>query len=193
MNNFFKSFKKYTLISAICLTVLGLLFICIPSVFVKIIGYCISISGLIISAIFIISGLRSKEYHWSEKFMISVWAVVFLASLYFTVKPDAITGIVYKILGVVILLSGISKLQTALDLKRLKQNKWWSYLIISICVIAIAIVSIMKPFAAATATLVLIGSGLVISGVSDLISIFVLSKKVKENTIVIPDSEDKNR
>ena len=179
MNKIVETIKKHSIILAIAVTVIGLIFIFIPSMSLKIISLCISITGLVVSAITIFNYIKNKEYQYSGKFLLYIWVFVFILSLYLTIRPTALISFIYSILGFIILANGISKLMTAIEMRNNLMSKWWIYLMISAAVIILGVICLASPFEAARTLLMFIGISLVISGVSDIISYFIMNKTYK--------------
>lgn len=179
MNKILETIKKHSIILSIGLTVIGLLFVFIPSMSLKIISLCVSILVLIISTISIFKFIKDKKYQYSGKFILYIWIFVFILSLYLTIKPTALISFIYSILGFIILANGISKLMTAIDMHNNSMNKWWTYLIVSGVIIILGVICLASPFEAARTLLMFIGISLVISGISDIISYLILNKTYK--------------
>ena len=179
MNKILETIKKHSIILAIGITIVGLVFIFIPTMSLKIISLCISIAGLVISSVSIFNYIRNKEYQYSGKFVLYIWVFVFILSLYLTIRPSALISFIYSILGFIILANGISKLMTAVEMRNNSMGKWWIYLIISALVIILGVVCLASPFEAAKTLLMFIGISLVISGISDIISYIMMNKTYK--------------
>lgn len=179
MNKILQTIKRHSIILAIGITIVGLLFIFIPSMSLKIISLCISITTLVISTISIFNYIKNKEYQYSGKFVLYIWVFVFILALYLTIRPTALISFIYSILGFIILLNGISKLMTAIEMRNSSKGKWWLYLVVSAVVIILGVVCLASPFAAASTLLMFIGISLVISGVSDIISYLMMNRKYR--------------
>jgi len=78
--------------------------------------------------------------------------------------------------GVMILMTGISKLQWAVDLLRLKQKYWFVTLIGAVLSTLFAIVILMNPFASTGVLWTFIAVSLIVEAVMDILT-FVFGKK----------------
>lgn len=78
--------------------------------------------------------------------------------------------------GVLILVTGVSKLQTAIDMARLKRKYWFVALIGAIITLIFATLIITNPFASIAILWTFIGVSLVIEAVIDVIT-YIFSKK----------------
>lgn len=76
------------------------------------------------------------------------------------------------ICGVVILITGMGKIQLTVDMIRLKSKKWfWAAINAAISVIC-AVVILRAPFASTAVLWIFTGATLMVEGVFDLITIF---------------------
>lgn len=75
--------------------------------------------------------------------------------------------------GVLILLSGISKVQWAVDLFRLKQPYWYVTLIGAVLSLAFGAIVLVNPFASTAALWVFIAVSLIVEAVADILSFFL--------------------
>lgn len=83
--------------------------------------------------------------------------------------------------GVVVLLTGLGKLQAAVDMLRLKRGRWYLAMLGALLSIACAAVILMNPFGSTAALWMFTGISLIVEAVLDLITaIFGKSKKVEE-------------
>lgn len=85
--------------------------------------------------------------------------------------------------GVVILITGMGKIQLTVDMIRLKSRKWfWAGLNAAISIIC-AIVILKAPFASTAVLWMFTGATLMVEGVFDLITIFTDRKAGREDTL----------
>lgn len=80
-------------------------------------------------------------------------------------------SIVPTIIGVVLLVLGFLKLQTALDFRRTNVFRWQFQLIISIISMVMGLVILINPFGTALLMTRMIGAAILIEGVQDLLSL----------------------
>lgn len=78
--------------------------------------------------------------------------------------------------GIGILLMGVGKLQTAVDLLRLKNKKWWWSAISAAISVICALVIILNPFATTVVLWQFTGISLLVEAVFDIVTLF-LSRK----------------
>lgn len=79
-------------------------------------------------------------------------------------------SLIPTIIGVILLVSGFLKLQTALDFRRMNVHRWQLQMVISIISIAMGFVILVNPFGTALLMTRIIGAAILIEGVQDLLS-----------------------
>lgn len=80
-------------------------------------------------------------------------------------------SLVPTIIGIILLVSGLIKLQTAIDFKRLGVRRWPFQMIISIISIAMGGVILINPFGTALVLTRIIGAAILVEAVQDVISL----------------------
>ena len=89
------------------------------------------------------------------------------------------TVIAQWISGVLVLCSGCSKLQDAIDLKRLDYGSWLGLLIVAAINIILGVVLIYNPFKAAILLFRVLGVVLILSGAGDCFSTIYFARKLR--------------
>ena len=102
-----------------------------------------------------------------------------VAGIILLAEREIIIGLIPVILGALIIISGVKKLQNALDLIRLKLDGWKSLLVLSAINIIFGIIMVVCALETARVITVIIGVGLVFSGGSDLFAMIWISKNAK--------------
>ncbi len=75
--------------------------------------------------------------------------------------------------GVAVLVGGMGKVQTAMDMRRMGNNKWWWALISAALSIICAIVIINNPFSSTMAIWLFTGISLIVEAIVDVIALAV--------------------
>ncbi|MDO4198763.1 MAG: DUF308 domain-containing protein [Erysipelotrichaceae bacterium] len=86
--------------------------------------------------------------------------------------------LVYLVIGIIIMISGYSKLQDCVDTWRFGANHGPLYIVLALVSIAAGLVAAINPFTSTQHLHYLIGGALIFSGVSDLFSSIYLSTKM---------------
>ena len=91
------------------------------------------------------------------------------------------------IVGIYAVVSGIFKLQTALDARRAGLNKWWGILLLSLATIVLGVILLLRPFDSAMFALRFVGLAMILSGVEDLTSTAYTVKAKPNGTVIDVD------
>ena len=109
-------------------------------------------------------------------------------------KPQTIISVLPTVLGVVLLLDGLIKLQNAADMMKI-HDKSWRYALI-MCIVSAILGGLMlaNPFKASEMLLKFIGIALIFNGVMDAIALLVLYNHVnKKEKKKMPDAAKDNQ
>ena len=110
--------------------------------------------------------------------------VCLLLGLFLVFKFDWILAtfpVLTTVYGVAVLLTGLSKLQTAVNLLRLKKGRWYLAMIGAALSLGCAAVVLMNPFGTTAALWMFTGISLIVEAVLDLVTaVFYKSKKTEE-------------
>ncbi len=190
---------KMSLISWIVFIVLGIFLFAKAELTLKIISYVVG--GTLLLAIFpITKALLSKDATYmnysfiSEIFMVTAGIIIIL-------NPELIASIIPILIGILMVVNGVSKFQFAVVLKNQEVKNWAFTLILAIFVIALGILFLVNPFKGAVTITKVIGIFMIGYSVVDMIDFFIIHKNikdfkeeventVKENTIKIIEEED---
>ena len=160
------------LISGAVLIVAGLVLLFFPVTTTKMIAYIAAAMLLFMGIGQVIGYFRYEpgSGRYSSGLVLGIFLMIVGLLIYY--KAEVVVSIIPIILGVVILFSGFSKLQQAVDLARMKARRWTT-------VLATACVIIFNPFSTAMTLLRFVGIGLLYSGISDIVSTLYISRETK--------------
>lgn len=180
MKNLFENMRASGVITSILSILYGIILIIWAEQVANTICYAIGAAVILVGIAFIIQYIRKdiKSSYYQKELVSGIVAII--AGILVIANVELIQSIVPVILGFIILFSGIVKLQNSFDLMRLGQKNWWTVLIFAGFNIVFALFLLIKPTWFNDLLFVLIGVGMVISGISDLIITFILSKNVKK-------------
>lgn len=176
-----KSAKVGNYISAVMLAVLGAVMIVCPMAVMNFICYAIAAVLIAIGAVKIITYARKDINNAVYGHDFAIGIILIVCGAMFIIKSNAIQNLVPMIMGLIIIANGIIKLQHAINLLRFKSSSSTFVLIISIMSIAIGAVLLFIPSEINKLVIVIIGIGFLTSGITDIVTYIVMSKKVKAN------------
>lgn len=176
---FLKELKINTLITAIVYVVLGLLFILLPEAVSKSIAIILGLMMTLLGLAYIIDYFRKWDIEYKSNGL-AIGILLIFGALFLLFQGEIIVTIIPLILGFAVVVSGTVKLQNAIVLNRAKESIWLSVLVLAIISLALGFIIMINPFVAFTALIVFIGIGLLVCGVTDLVIIFLMSRRSKE-------------
>ncbi len=174
-----KELKWEAILTGVLYILLGIVALVIPETMQKTLGYLIGIvliiAGLISMVCYLLRDARENYYH--NEFVFGLAGIVVGAAVLY--KVEVIISLIPFILGILVLFSGCSKLQDAIDLKRLSYGSWVGMLVVAVINIILGIVLICNPFKAAVLLFRVLGVGLILSGASDCFSTIYFARKFR--------------
>ena len=143
---------------------------------------CFAISGVFIlmGLIRIIRFLTAKDNQELYRNDLVLGIILLIIGIVFSVLINMIVSVIIMILGVSVLVSGLFKLQSSFEMKRMKEEKWISFMIIALVNIALGLFLASNPFQAKAMMIRVAGICILISGLTDFIAKMYVSKKFKE-------------
>ena len=174
-----KELKWEAILTGVLYILLGIVALLIPETMQKTLGYLIGIVLIVAGAVsmicYLLRDARDNYYH--NEFVFGLVGIVLgVAVLY---KVEVIISLIPFILGILVLFSGCSKLQDAIDLKRLSYGSWVGMLVVAVINIILGVVLICNPFQAAVLLFRVLGVGLILSGASDCFSTIYFARKFR--------------
>ena len=173
--------NKSVYVTAAVYIVLGLVMVIYPETTMK--TFCLALG-----AIFAVLGIINLVIYFTRNVMDSVYrydfvsgVMLILAGLMFIVKMDKIIELIPMILGVLILLDGVIKLQHAIDLKRIDVGGWIYVFVFSMLCLSVGTVCIWQPEFIASTIVVIMGISYIFCGITDFVTIFLLRRKMKSH------------
>ena len=119
-----KELKWEAILTGVLYILLGIVALVIPETMQKTLGYLIGIvlivAGLVSIICYLLRDARENYYH--NEFVFGILGIVLGAVVLY--KVEIVISLIPFILGVLVLCSGCSKLQDAIDLKRLDYGRW---------------------------------------------------------------------
>ena len=155
-----KELKWEAILTGVLYILLGIVALVIPETMQKTLGYLIGIvlivAGLVSIICYLLRDARENYYH--NEFVFGILGIVLGAVVLY--KVEIVISLIPFILGVLVLCSGCSKLQDAIDLKRLGYGSWLGLLIVA-------------------AINIILGVVLILSGAGDCFSTIYFSQKLR--------------
>ena len=159
-----------------------------PDDAIHLVSYALGILLMLWGVISIVQFFSNKDNpsYLELSFIVGVFAFIF--GLIIFIKPNTIASIIPLLLGIWMLINGVTKLSYSLTLNR--ENNAAASIIISVIIVILGILLIFNPFAGAKKLVQILGITIIVYSVLDLIECFTIKKvykkekKVEEGKII---------
>jgi len=126
---------------------------------------------LVASAVYLIRYFMQKET--KQNAFVVMGIILAAAGLFFVIRPDTIVNLFPLIIGIVLILSGVSDLVHAIGLNKAKVQGALVFIVLSILVIVLGVVVLLHPGTVADMLVTVMGISLLINGALDLVILAV--------------------
>ncbi|MCM1058357.1 MAG: DUF308 domain-containing protein [Firmicutes bacterium] len=180
MKRILKEMKWDALSTGVLYIILGVMALALPETMEKILGYMIGVVLIVGGAVSMISYLLrdAHQNYYHNDFLHGLIGIA--AGILVLVKMDVVIGLISFLLGVLVLVSGCSKLQDVIDMKRLECGNWIVMLIFAVANVGFGVLLICNPFSWTALLFRLLGIGLILSGVTDCICTVYFAGRIRK-------------
>ena len=186
-----KQLKWNLILLAVIFIALGIVLILWPGATMKTICYLLAAMLLALGVASLINYLRKDISGIIYRYDLVVGLCAILGGILVIVKVDKLTDLIPAVLGFLVTMSGILKMQNSVDMLRLGHGTWHVAFAMAIVNIVAGIVLLMNPFEAAQILIMCIGIALVYSGITDLYVAISISRRLsKIKTEIVVAEED---
>ena len=185
-----KQLKWNLILLAVIFIALGIVLILWPGATMKTICYLLAAMLLALGVASLINYLRKDISGIIYRYDLVVGLCAILSGILVIVKVDKLTDLIPAVLGFLVTMSGILKMQNSVDMLRLGHGTWHVAFAMSIINIVAGIVLLMNPFEAAQILIMCLGIALVYSGITDLYVTISISRRLSRLKTEIVVAED---
>jgi uncharacterized membrane protein HdeD (DUF308 family) len=185
-----KQLKWNLILLAVIFIALGIVLILWPGATMKTICYLLAAMLLALGVASLINYLRKDISGIIYRYDLVVGLCAILGGILVIVKVDKLTDLIPAVLGFLVTMSGILKMQNSVDMLRLGHGTWHVAFAMSIINIVAGIVLLMNPFEAAQILIMCLGIALVYSGITDLYVTISISRRLSRLKTEIVVAED---
>ena len=186
-----KESRNSFIVISILYIVLGVVLLMWPDMSLKIVCYAFGGLTFVYGLVRILFYIRNKDAvsFFKADLIIGIIATAF--GIFLLLQPSIVISVLPFIIGLFIVFSGIVQFQRALDVKKVKYEKWWSILLMAVIVIVLGALIMYNPFKTATLAIMVIGLVLIVDGVSNIFSTVFTGHIVKKLTKAIEEAAEK--
>ena len=156
--------------------------------------YIVAALLIIIGVISLINYLHKDITGILYRYDLVVGLSTILGGILVIIKIDQLTALIPVLLGFLVTISGILKIQNSVDMLRLGNGTWHVAFALAIVNIIFGIVLLIDPFGGEL-LVTLLGAGLIYSGLTDLFVTIAISKKLSEikSEIIVTETGEEER
>ncbi len=177
-----------SIIFSIIFILIGSFLLARPEDAIHLVSYALGIILIVWGVISVITFFTDKESQNYLDFGFIVGVFVLIFGIIILVKPDTIASIIPLLLGIWMLINGVTKLSYSLTLNSNKSAL--SSIIISLIIVLLGILLIINPFQGAKKIVQILGISILVYSVLDLIECFSIKrvmkkvKKIENNNVI---------
>lgn len=177
---YIKRVNDSLLFTDIIYALLGFLMIIVPEFISNSICYLIGTLLIIFGALKIANYVEINKKDVLTNALMIIGVVSLILGLMVIIKSEVFASIIPFILGIYIIIVGISKLQQALEFKKHKYDKWTSTLISASLLLVLGITIVLNPFSTLTLAIRIVGIVFMISFIYDAFNLYNYEKGFSE-------------
>ncbi len=188
-----KQLKWNLILLAIGFVALGVVLIIWPGATMKTICYILAVLLLLLGVVSLINYLRKDISGIIYRYDLVVGLSAILGGILVIIKVDKLTELIPAVLGFLVTISGILKMQNSVDMMRLGHGTWHIAFTFAIVNIVAGVLLLIDPFRTAEILIMFVGIALVYSGLTDLYVTIAISRrlsKMKTELVVSEEEEE---
>lgn len=167
MNKLKKAFSGFAVLSIFCI-VMGIALIIDPNIFTRVVG--LVVGGLIaaMGAVSLINYfIRANTDPENASGLVS-GVILVISGVFIMVRPDFIPKVIAFVFGAYMLISGITNIQGAMQLKHNNSPRWTKAMLTAVLTALTGILLVINPLLLADVTFRLLGICLLVSGLTNI-------------------------
>ena len=160
--------KSGMMLLSIAYIVIGMMLLIMPQTSLLWICYAFGAVVLITGIVCLIQYARIRGTGFTAPFMLVGGVITAGLGIFTLAKPQVVASFLPIVFGIFIVVDGLSRIGSAIDLAKRKGQKWWVLLLLSIVSVALGILLVLHPFGAAVSIVMVCGILLIVEGAMNL-------------------------
>ena len=153
----------------------------VEDVICSVLAACVVVVGLAKLIGYSVTKVESRISNDTNGFAIGISLVIL--GIFLWLKGTIIIAIIPFLLGLMITYKGLEGVQNVLNFKKFGYGVNKGVLIVSLVITAFGVLVMMNPFSTANFLFMMLGIGLLVSGLADLISDIVFTRQMKKEPV----------
>lgn len=175
----YNNVSKWFVGLSVLLVVVGIVMVVWPNLTIDLLGVMTSICMLVIGLVYVIMYFTKDHMGEVMQMDLTLGAVLAAFGAFMLMHKEFVSMALPFAAGIVLLIGGITKIQHALDMKRLNFSKWQIMLGLAIAMIVLSLVLLYNPFRERVLIYVM-GSGMIVNGGASIVAILMISHRLKK-------------
>ena len=160
--------KSGMMLLSIAYIVIGMMLLIMPQTSLLWICYAFGAVVLLTGIVCLIQYARIRGTGFTAPFMLVGGVITAGLGIFTLAKPQVVASFLPVVFGIFIVVDGLSRIGSAIDLAKRKGQKWWVLLLLSIVSVALGILLVLHPFGAAVSVVMVCGILLIVEGAMNL-------------------------
>lgn len=160
--------KSGMMLLSIAYIVIGMMLLIMPQTSLLWICYAFGAVVLLTGIVCLIQYARIRGTGFTAPFMLVGGVITAGLGIFTLAKPQVVASFLPIVFGIFIVVDGLSRIGSAIDLAKRKGQKWWVLLLLSIVSVALGILLVLHPFGAAVSVVMVCGILLIAEGAMNL-------------------------
>lgn len=160
--------KSGMMLLSIAYIVIGMMLLIMPQTSLLWICYAFGAVVLITGIVCLIQYARIRGTGFTAPFMLVGGVITAGLGIFTLAKPQVVASFLPIVFGIFIVVDGLSRIGSAIDLAKRRGQKWWVLLLLSIVSVALGILLVLHPFGAAVSVVMVCGILLIVEGAMNL-------------------------
>ena len=160
--------KSGMMLLSIAYIVIGMMLLIMPQTSLLWICYPFGAVVLLTGIVCLIQYARIRGTGFTAPFMLVGGVITAGLGIFTLAKPQVVASFLPIVFGIFIVVDGLSRIGSAIDLAKRKGQKWWVLLLLSIVSVALGILLVLHPFGAAVSVVMVCGILLIVEGAMNL-------------------------
>lgn len=180
-----KQLKWSIIVMAIAYIVLGVVLIMYPSQVQKLISYILAFALIAMGIVNLIQYTRLDTNQIVNSYDLVLGFSTMIGGILIIINVERFEQLVLIVMGFMILVSGVMKLQSSVNLMRLRSTSWQVPFAMAMICIVYGIIMLINPFGVGGFFFAMMGIGFILSGITDIIVSVMFSVRLKKVTDLI--------
>lgn len=160
--------KSGMMLLSIAYIIIGMMLLIMPQTSLLWICYAFGAVVLVTGIVCLIQYARIRGTAFTAPFMLVGGVITAGLGIFTLAKPQVVASFLPIVFGIFILVDGLSRVGTAIDLAKRKGQKWWVLLLLSVVSVALGVLLVLHPFDAAVSVVMVCGILLIVEGALNL-------------------------